>query len=55
MTKIEKKALFKAIICLLKTSLMDTVDKPSKELKKAKKNYVESTIKLLEELLWQRH
>ena len=51
MTKIEKKALFKAIICLLKTSLTDCVNKPSKELKNAKRKYVESTIKLLEELL----
>lgn len=51
MTKIEKKTLFTALICLLKASLMDTVDKPSKELKKAKKDYVESTIKLLERLL----
>lgn len=50
MSKIEKQALFKAVICLLKVSLMDCVDKPSKEIKKAKKKYVESTIKLLEEL-----
>lgn len=42
------RVLFEALICLLKTSL---VENPDKELKEAKIKYVESTIKAIEELL----
>ena len=45
------RTLFEALICLLKTSLMDCVENPSKELKEAKRKYVESTIKAIEVLL----
>ena len=45
------KVLFKALICLLKTSEMDCVKNPSEELRKAKVEYIESTVKIIEELI----
>lgn len=54
MTKTEKVVLFKALRCLLKTSVMDCFDKPSKELRKAKREYIESTVKMIDELLKEK-
>lgn len=51
MTKTEKAVLFKALICLLNTSAIDCLDKPDKELKIAKAKYIESTVKMVKEML----
>ena len=51
MTKTEKAVLFKALICLLNISAMDCLDKPSKELKIAKVEYIKNTVKMAEDML----
>ena len=51
MTKTEKTVLFKVLICLLNTSAMDCLDKPSRDIKLAKAKYIKSTIKMIEEML----
>lgn len=51
MTKTEKAVLFKALICLLNTSAMDCLAKPDKEIKMAKADYIESTVKMVKEML----
>lgn len=51
MTKTEKIVLFKALICLLNTSAMDCLDKPSRDIKMAKAEYIKSTVKMVEEML----
>ena len=48
---IPTKVLFKALVCLLKTSAMDCVEHPDAELRKAKMEYIESTVKMIDELL----
>lgn len=51
MTKTERAVLFKLLICLLNTSAMDCLDKPSKELMIAKAKYIKSTVKMAEDML----
>lgn len=51
MTNIEIDVLFKLLICLLNTSAMDCLDKPSKELKIAKVEYIKNTVKMAEDML----
>lgn len=51
MTNIEIDVLFKLLICLLNTSAIDCLDKPSKELKIAKVEYIKNTVKMAEDML----
>lgn len=49
------KVLFKALRCLLSTSVMeDCVEHPDAELRKARKEYIESTVKMIDELLKEK-
>ena len=48
---IHLKIIYEALICLLNTSMLDCVDKPTIELKRAKKEYIESTIETIERAL----
>ena len=46
------KVLFEALRCLLSTSAMDSdVEKPNAEFRKIKREYIESTVKMIDELL----
>ena len=51
MTNTEKAVLFKVLICMLNTSAMDCLDKPSRDIKIAKAEYIKSTVKMVEEML----
>ncbi|MBO7696900.1 MAG: hypothetical protein J6T10_30085 [Methanobrevibacter sp.] len=51
MTKTEKKVLFEALICLLKSSAMFCINNPGPELKIALSEYINSTVKMIKELL----
>ena len=51
MTNTEIDVLFKLLICLLNISAMDCLDKPSKELKIAKVEYIKNTVKMAEDML----